>query len=77
MISFGGVAKPETDATPHRKTEVGRKLPEPKPERNWESISNEQLKNMKSGRGGGAVEEKIYRAFRAIADYKRKISILN
>jgi hypothetical protein len=32
---------------------------------------------MKSGRGGGAVEEKIYRAFRAIADYKRKISILN
>jgi hypothetical protein len=53
MISFGAVAKPETDATPHRKTEVGRKLPEPKPEINWESISNEQLKNMKSGRGGG------------------------
>jgi len=34
MISFGGVAKPETDATPHRKTEVGRKLPDPKPEIN-------------------------------------------
>ncbi|MBP5977498.1 hypothetical protein HW132_33505 [Brasilonema sp. CT11] len=38
----------------------------PKPDINWEDISNEQLKNMRTD---GAVDEKIYRAFHAIAQY--------
>lgn len=40
--------------------------PTSKQKNDWESIPNEQLKNMKAN---GAVEEKIYRAFRAIASY--------
>jgi hypothetical protein len=51
---------------PQEKAEPARKLPEPKQDIDWESIPNEQLRIMKTA---GAVEEKIYRAFRAIADY--------
>ncbi|MBP5974486.1 hypothetical protein HW132_17565 [Brasilonema sp. CT11] len=45
---------------------AARKQPTPKQEIDWESIPNDQLKGMKAN---GAVEEKIYRAFRAIAQY--------
>lgn len=61
-------AKPqeEVSTVPQQKTEPARKLPEPKQDVDWESIPNEHLRAMKAR---GAVEEKIYRAFRAIADY--------
>ncbi|WP_017314234.1 protelomerase family protein [Mastigocladopsis repens] len=70
MMSSGAATatKPQEEVAtvPQEKPETGRKLPEPKPEIDWGGISNEQLRNMKAP---GAVEEKIYRAFRAIADY--------
>jgi hypothetical protein len=56
----------EVPTAPQEKVEPARKLPEPKQDIDWESIPNDQLRNMKVA---GAVEEKIYRAFRAIADY--------
>ncbi len=56
----------EVPTAPQEKVEPARKLPEPKQDIDWESIPNHQLRNMKVA---GAVEEKIYRAFRAIADY--------
>jgi regulator of replication initiation timing len=56
----------EVSTVPQEKAEPARKLPEPKQDIDWESIPNEQLRVMKTN---GAVEEKIYRAFRAIADY--------
>jgi hypothetical protein len=56
----------EVPTAPQEKVEPTRKLPEPKQDIDWESIPNDQLRNMKVA---GAVEEKIYRAFRAIADY--------
>ena len=56
----------EVPTAPQEKAEPVRKLPEPKQDINWESIPNDQLRNMKAA---GAVEEKIYRAFRAIADH--------
>lgn len=61
-------AKPQENvpAFPQEKAEPARKLPEPKQDIDWESIPNEQLRVMKTA---GAVEEKIYRAFRAIANY--------
>ena len=70
MISSGTaiVAKvqEEVPTVPQEKVEPARKSPEPKQDIDWESIPNDQLRNMKVA---GAVEEKIYRAFRAIADY--------
>ena len=62
------VTKPqeEVPAVPQGKAEPARKLPEPKQDIDWESIPNDQLRVMKTN---GAVEEKIYRAFRAIANY--------
>jgi uncharacterized coiled-coil protein SlyX/cell division protein FtsB len=71
MMSSGvaTVAKPREEvpaAVPQEKVEPARKLPEPKQDIDWGSIPNDQLRNMKVA---GAVEEKIYRAFRAIADY--------
>jgi hypothetical protein len=56
----------EVPTVPQEKVEPARKLPEPKQDIDWESIPNDQLRNMKVA---GAVEEKIYRAFRAIANY--------
>jgi hypothetical protein len=63
-----GIAKPqeEVPTAPQEKAEPARKLPEPKQNIDWESIPNDQLRVMKTA---GAVEEKIYRAFRAIANY--------
>lgn len=70
MISSGTatVTKPQEEATtvPQQEIETARKLPESKQDIDWESIPNEQLKGMRTA---GAVDEKIYRAFRAIADY--------
>jgi uncharacterized coiled-coil protein SlyX len=68
MISPATATKPqeEVSTAPQEKVEPARKLPEPKQDIDWESIPNEQLRVMKTN---GAVEEKIYRAFRAIADY--------
>jgi len=62
------VTKPQEQVStaPQEKAEPVRKLPEPKQDIDWESIPNEQLRVMKTA---GAVEEKIYRAFRAIADH--------
>jgi cell division protein FtsB len=56
----------EVPTVPQEKAEPARKLPEPKQDIDWESIPNDQLRIMKTA---GAVEEKIYRAFRAIANY--------
>jgi uncharacterized coiled-coil protein SlyX len=70
MMSSGvaTIAKPqeEVSTAPQEKVEPTRKPPELKQDINWEAIPNEQLKVMKVA---GAVEEKIYRAFRAIASY--------
>jgi hypothetical protein len=56
----------EVPTAPQEKAEPVRKLPELKQDINWESIPNDQLRNMKVA---GAVEEKIYRAFCAIANH--------
>lgn len=68
LVSPGSA--PKTDAQPDVKPEVKEvvapKEPTPRQDVDWEGVSNEQLKNMRSS---GAVEEKIYRAFCAIASY--------
>ena len=56
----------EVSTVPQEKVEPVRKLPEPKQDIDWESIPNDQLRVMKTA---GAVEEKIYRAYHAIANY--------
>jgi hypothetical protein len=69
MMSSGvaTIAKPQEEVPEVRqKIEPVRKLLESKQDIAWESIPNEQLRSMKTT---GAVQEKIYRAFRAIADY--------
>lgn len=67
MSKDAATAKPQQNVAtvPQEKVEPARKLPEPKQDIDWESIPNEQLRVMKTN---GAVEEKIYRAFRAIAN---------
>lgn len=63
MVMMSGAIAP---ANPRQRTESVRKPTEPKQGIDWESVPNEQLKGMKAG---GAVEEKIYRAFKTIANY--------
>jgi len=71
-MSSGATAVAKTEekallvAAQQEKTELVRKPIESKQDIDWESIPNDQLRNMKVA---GAVEEKIYRAFRAIANY--------
>jgi hypothetical protein len=71
MIS-GATNAPRTEdkvvsvPVPQEKTEPARRPIELRQNINWESIPNDQLRNMKVA---GAVEEKIYRAFHAIANY--------
>lgn len=65
MVS-SGTSSVEAKTEESSRPIAARKQPAPKQEIDWESIPNDQLKGMKAN---GAVEEKIYRAFCAIAQY--------
>ncbi|MGH7999410.1 MAG: protelomerase family protein [Brasilonema sp.] len=64
MVSGTASTKSQVEESPA--PVAPRKQPAPKQEIDWESIPNEQLKSMKAN---GAVEEKIFRAYKAIAQY--------
>ena len=63
------MAEPTIEPKPTTKPKA-----EPKPERDWEGVSNAELKNSKAR---GATEEKIFRAFQAIKNHNDNIATSN
>ena len=62
-------AEPTVEIKPTTKPKA-----DPKPERNWEGVTNTELKNSKAR---GATEEKIFRAFQAIKNHNDNIANSN